>query len=251
MPQLPNYRHELFVKAYLLDPNGGKSAVAAGYSSKQADKTQHAILARPDVQERLAELRAEIDVEFKIKAADVLKRLHTIATGDARDLTQYRIGACRYCHGAEHEFQWKTRREFELAVQEYQPPTDKDGHPKFAEEDDKARPSDKGGFGYRVTQEPDADCPECAGLGVPYVTATDTRKLSADQAMLYAGAKQTQHGIEIAMQDRAKPLEMIAKHLGLAKEQVIVDTSDRLSAGLTEILARLDAAAPIRRGVSP
>ena len=69
--------------------------------------------------------------------------------------------------------------------------------------------------------------------------------------MLFNGAKQTVNGIEIAIVDRAKPLEIIAKHLGLGREQVAVDMSDRLSAGLTEILGLLDAAAPIRRGITP
>ena len=35
----------------------------------------------------------------------------------AHALTAYRRGACRYCHGIEHHFQWKTPREFSEAVE--------------------------------------------------------------------------------------------------------------------------------------
>ena len=86
MPCLENHRYELLCKAYVLDPVGSKAAISAGYSPKTADETQRRILARPDVKARIAELRADIDTEFKIEASDVLKRLYTIATADARDL---------------------------------------------------------------------------------------------------------------------------------------------------------------------
>lgn len=101
-----------------------------------------------------------------------------------------------------------------------------------------------------MTDGPDPTCPECAGLGLPYVTATDTTFLSPEAAMLFNGAKQGPHGIEIAMQDRAAPLAMVAKHMGLTKEHVVLDTTDRLKAGLAEILGRLEAAAPLRLSAS-
>jgi hypothetical protein len=47
------------------------------------------------VQARIAELREPQDKDFKIKVEAVLRRLWTIATCDARDLTQLRIGPCR------------------------------------------------------------------------------------------------------------------------------------------------------------
>ena len=250
MPYLENHRHELFCKAYVLDPVGSKAAISAGYSPKTSDETQRRILARPDVKARIAELRAEIDTEFKIEASDVLKRLYTIATADARDLTQYRVGACRFCHGIGHLFQWKTEREYLSALSAARKGLAKgdiDPDPEL----DPNWPDLAGGIGFKLTCQPNPDCPECAGLGHPYVTATDSGKLTAEQAMLFAGAKHGANGIEIAMQDRAKPLEMVAKHLGLAKEQVLHDTTDRLTAGLVDILGRLDAAAPIRRGITP
>jgi hypothetical protein len=248
MPDLPNRRQELFCRAYVLEPVQVKAAVKAGYSPKQAPRTAVALMKQEYIHARIQELRKPEDEAFKITAEATLKRLHAIATADARDLMQYRVGPCRFCHGIDHAFQWKTEREFNVALAAA---TAKLGEGKEPPVNDPNWPDLAGGTGYRLTNVPNPDCPECSGLGIPYVTATDTGKLTEAQAMLFNGAKQTQHGIEIAIVDRAKPLEMVAKHLGLAKEQVAVDLSDRLSAGLTDILGRLDAAAPIKRGITP
>lgn len=109
--------------------------------------------------------------------------------------------------------------------------------------DDLNCPSLDGGVGYRITIDPNPDCPECGGLGLSFVTATDSTQLSPQAALLFNGAKQTVHGIEVAIVDRQKPLEMLAKRFGLLKEQVEVDFTDKLAQGLADILGRHDAAA--------
>ena len=88
------------------------------------------------------------------------------------------------------------------------------------------------------------------GLGLSFVTATDSTQLSPQAALLFNGAKQTVHGIEVAIVDRQKPLEMLAKRFGLLKEQVEVDFTDKLAQGLADILGRHDAAAPLRKEYS-
>jgi phage terminase small subunit len=55
---------------------------------------------------------------------------------------------------------------------------------------------------------------------VAEVFAADTRTLSGDAALLYAGVKETSGGIEIRMHDQLKALENVARHLGLFKDQV-------------------------------
>jgi phage terminase small subunit len=95
MPELKNRRQELFCRAYVLEPIAVKAAVKAGYRNTYADETQRRLMRMDHVQARIAELREPEDTDFKIKVDAVLRRLWTIATCDARDLTQLRIGPCR------------------------------------------------------------------------------------------------------------------------------------------------------------
>lgn len=74
--------------------------------------------------------------------------------------------------------------------------------------------------------------------------------LSPQAALLFNGVKQGANGIEVAIADRQKPLEMLAKRFAVMKEQVEVDVSDKHAQGLAEIMARHSAAAPLRKGYS-
>lgn len=47
----------------------------------------------------------------------------------------------------------------------------------------------------------------------------DTRKLTGPARLLYAGAKATRDGFEIKLQDQARGLENVAKHLGMFKPE--------------------------------
>lgn len=247
MPELKFRKHELFCRAFAVEPNASKAALAAGYAKSGAGKQGHELLQRLDVKARLRELNEPEDAMFREAQAEVLDRIRRMAFADARDLTQFRIGACRYCHGVDHAYQWKTEREFlEALVNRKSKLRIGEGEPDPAE--DPSWPDDRGGFGYRLARQQDPECPECGGMGVPYVHAPDSRDLSPAAALLFNGAKNGPNGIEIMMQDRAKPLEMLAKRFGLLKEQVDLDLSDRLAQGLVEILNRHDAAAPLRKG---
>jgi phage terminase small subunit len=56
--------------------------------------------------------------------------------------------------------------------------------------------------------------------GVGRTIIADTRTLSPQARMLYAGVKQTKDGIEVKMHDQLKALEMAARHLGMFVERV-------------------------------
>ncbi len=92
-----------------------------------------------------------------------------------------------------------------------------------------ALPTDVGGYGYRSTEAPNPDCPECDGLGVTYTHITDTWDLSPAARRLYDGTRQTQHGIEVKTQDRAAALERLAKHLGLFTAKVDAEETNPLA----------------------
>lgn len=142
-------------------------------------------------------------------AALVVERWWRIATADPNDLVQLRRGCCRFCHGKGHLYQWIDAAEFEAAVAA-----------KRRAKSAGAGPNDAGGYGYRAGTPAHPDCPRCGGEGVAEVFAADTRTLSGDAALLYAGVKVTSSGIEIRMHDQLRALENVARHLGLFKDQV-------------------------------
>lgn len=210
-------RLELFIREYLVDFNGRRAAIAAGYSADSARQTASELLATPDVQAQLQEAIAQRAQVSGITAAAVLDRLHAIATADPRELIELHRGCCRYCWGKGHRYQ-RTPREMEEARHEHQ--AAQEGKPapqKFSE---------AGGIGFNAKRDPNPACPECFGDGVERVVAKDTRDLSLPARMLYAGVKTTQHGLEIKTHDQTGMLVNLGKHLGLFREKVELTGKD-------------------------
>lgn len=202
-------KQQLFVTEYLIDMNAAGAARRAGYSGKSAEDIGRQLLRKTPVAEAIAEARNRVAEKLEISHEQIVARLWSIATANPNELVAHRIGACRYCHGVEHEFQWKTAREFDAACQ------------AASEKDEAGRqPTDHGGYGYDITAAPAPDCPECNGLGIGYVHAADTAALRGAAALLYDGVKQTREGIEIKLQDRAKALEQVARHLGFFNDKL-------------------------------
>ena len=60
MPELKNYQHELFCRAYIATyANATQSAIQAGYSVKSATKQGSRLSGRADIRARIAELAAD------------------------------------------------------------------------------------------------------------------------------------------------------------------------------------------------
>lgn len=184
----------------------------AGYDcSKLKPNTLHRraseLNAKAHVQARLQKLRSDAADAVVFKVVDVLKHWIAIATADPNDIIQHRRGACRFCYGINGQYQWVSKTEFSAAR---------------ARAVDKGRtlPSSDGGFGYNHNEEPNAQCTECHGDGVEYVHVADTRRLTGNAKLLYAGVKKTKDGVEIKMRDQDAALINIAKHLGMLKNKV-------------------------------
>ena len=129
------------------------------------------VLSRAKVAAAIEKGRAEIERTIMIDAEAIRKLWADVATADPNELIQHRIGACRFCHGVEHQFQWKTPREFEegyiAACFDLWPSKGEDATTQrdLALErqiTDPRLPSDAGGYGYRITADPAPECPECA-----------------------------------------------------------------------------------------
>lgn len=74
MPTKLTAKQDRFCQEYLIDLNATQSAIRAGYSEKTAGSIGGENLKKPEIQERIAELKAERCAETKIDAAWVLNQ---------------------------------------------------------------------------------------------------------------------------------------------------------------------------------
>lgn len=195
-----------FVAEYLKDGNATQAAIRAGYSKKNADKIGPELLGKTRVAQAIAQ-QQKASIERTLGSADeVLSRMWQLATFDANQLSQYRRGACRYCWGFGHQYQWRDMVECEEKRLE-------------ATERDKREPVDVGGYGYDHNREPNPDCPRCNGDGIGQPYFADTRKLPPDAALAYSGVKLGKNGVEITAISRERMYEAVMKRLGLADSE--------------------------------
>jgi hypothetical protein len=225
VPDLPplNDRQAAFVREYTLSGNATDAYVKAGYSPKNARISASRMLTFVNVAAAIAEGRARIaakaEAEFEVRQTDILNKLVAAAFADRNELTQHRIGPCRYCYGIGHAFQWRTHREFADAMEAYM----LKGEAYHANH---TPPDDEGGYGYRRTVVPHPDCPECDGLGIGFVLFADTTRLSEEGRALFDGVKVTKEGTEIKLPDRARALEALGKHIGMFRDKLEVTGKD-------------------------
>lgn len=225
MAELANLKHERFCRALqLAGGNVASASAAAGYSVNYA----YSLVQRPEVAARLEELRAEEHSLHGASREAILRTWQLQALADPRELVQHRLAACRHCWGRDHAYQWRTRREFRIAWLNWL-----DEHRKsvavagcvsalpehYTHLDDPRIPSDHGGYGYSVKAEPNPHCPDCHGMGIPWLDVADTTKLSAAGMAIYGGVRQTAQGFEIVIRDQSRLLERLAKEMGLFSDE--------------------------------
>ena len=243
---------DAFLREYIKDFNGRRAAIAAGYEPARARVTACELLKRPDVDARLQELLSERAERTGITADLVLHRLQAIATADPRELIEVHRVCCRYCWGKDHLFQRTPREMREARAQYEQALIEARQKAKAAGLPEPIVPpfDEAGGIGFNPHNDPNPNCPECFGEGETRVVAKDTRDLSPSARLLYAGAKQTQHGLEVRMHDQIGATRDLGKHLGLFKEKVELTGKDGgpVEHAITDVLAAIDGA---ETGVGP
>ncbi|MBF9834222.1 terminase small subunit [Enterobacter hormaechei] len=195
-----------FVAEYLKDGNATQAAIRAGYSQKSAEQIGYQLLQKTSVAQTIAQQQKASIARTLGSADEVLAQMWQLATFDANQLSQYRRGACRYCWGFGHQYQWRDMVEFEEKRLE-------------ATERDKREPVDVGGYGYDHTREPNPGCPRCNGDGIGQPYFADTRKLSPVAALAYSGVKLGKNGVEIIAVSRERMFEAVMKRLGLADSE--------------------------------
>ncbi|HGN9091631.1 TPA: terminase small subunit [Enterobacter hormaechei] len=196
-----------FVAEYLKDGNATQAAIRAGYSKKSAEQIGYQLLQKTSVAQAIAQQQKASIARTLGSADEVLSQMWQLATFDANQLSQYRRGACRYCWGFGHHYQWRDAVEFDEAVA------------KIEGKEGAKQPEDPGGYGYDHNREPNPECPRCNGDGVGQPYFADTRKLSPDAALAYSGVKLGKNGVEITAISRERMFEAVMKRLGLADSE--------------------------------
>lgn len=191
-----------FVDEYMVDLNGTQAAIRAGYSPDSARQIASENLSKPYIQAAIAEARRAQQERTHITADRWLLEVAQIALADARELVEITKGCCRNCHGEGHKYQ-RTVGEMNRDREAWR---EKGKNPAEFDE--------AGGIGFNPLLPPHPECPHCGGSGNARTVLKDTRYLSPAAAALYAGAKETQYGIEVKMHSKHDALEKLAKYLG-------------------------------------
>lgn len=204
-------REALFVDLYLaLSFNGTQAYMEAGFTAKNANVAAveaSRLLRRPKVRDYLAVRSKAMFDRVEAEQDRLMQTLTAVAFADPNELVSYRRGACRYCFGAKHRYQF-TAGEWEQKLEAHEAKREA----KLAAGSDDPGPLDvKGGTGYDKRVAPHADCPECFGLGIGEVIIKDTRCLSPAAQALYAGVKDGKEGLQVLMHSQEKARDTLAK----------------------------------------
>jgi len=81
-----NDKQEMFCREYLIDLNATQAAIRAGYSEKTANRTGSENLSKPDIAQRIIDLKSSRNERVEIDADYVLRRLVEIDEMDVLDI---------------------------------------------------------------------------------------------------------------------------------------------------------------------
>ncbi|QCE29039.1 terminase small subunit [Enterobacter bugandensis] len=193
-----------FIAEYLIDHNASAAAERAGYSDPNYGRQ---LITNSNVAQAIAHQQKASIMRTLGSADEVLAQMWQLATFDANELSQYRRGACRYCWGFGHHYQWRDAVEFEEEIA------------KVEGKEGARQPEDTGGYGYDHNREPNPECPRCNGDGIGQPYFPDTRKLPAVSRLAYSGVKVGKNGVEITAISRERMFEAVMKRLGLADSE--------------------------------
>lgn len=166
----------------------------------------------PAVAHRILALQNHASKKLSVSREWLLEWWFSRMIYNPAEITAWAIGACRYCHGEDHNYHWREGEYFEAITK--------------AEITKSALPDYGGGFGFNARKPPHPDCPNCDGKGIGRSDFSDTRELSAAARAGFEGVKETRNGIEIKMADKAHAAEQFAKLSGWDIVQVRHLTED-------------------------
>ncbi len=203
-------REARFIDNYLVLFNAEQAYLAAGFNAKPGASAQAAasrLLSSVKLKPLLAK-RTKAVLDRSEEERDRLIESFTLtAYGDVRELSEFHRGACRYCYGQMHRYQF-TAGEWDRKMTEY---VEKQEKAADAGKPMPKAPDAKGGTGYDWRRAPHPDCPECSGMGEGRNIIKDTRHYSPAAVALFAGVKETKDGIEVKIHDQMRARDTLAK----------------------------------------
>lgn len=196
-------KEKLLVSYYLECRNKYEAYRKAGYTGSK--RNARLLYRKPSVARAINQGIEQLSEHAILSAQDILKHWHEIAIADPGEISQMRRCCCRYCWGENFLYQWRDIEEFDKAAEK-------------ASKDSKPEP-EYGGLGFIPNDDPNPDCPKCAGEGLADVHLSDTRDVVGPARRLIAGVKKTKFGIEVMMRDQDAALKNLAAFHNLASSE--------------------------------
>jgi phage terminase small subunit len=201
-------RRERFIRRFLVHQNAARAYREAGYKDGPGTRqSAHRLLTSAYIQGRLEEERQRLLEALDVTVDDVVRRFRDIAFADIANIVGLHIGACRFCYGKGHAYQWRTVGEYRASLEQ----TQKDPASRSGKETG-GRP--EGGYGYDANLLPSPDCPECDGEGIPRIVFKDTRLFTDSERAVFAGAVETRYRVNYRFHDQMAALQQLAKRIG-------------------------------------
>lgn len=188
------------------------------------------------VTRRIYALRNQAVEKTEVNIQRLVREMAAVAFADPRELVEIKVGCCRHCWGEGHKYQ-RTVAEMNM-----------DRELWAIKGNNAADFDEQGGIGFDPLKAPHPSCPDCGGDGHARTVLKDTRKLSAEAAALFAGAKTTKYGIEVQMHSKMDAMEKIARFLGAYEKD-----NEQKTSTIAAILAGLsgNVVGPVPAGKEP
>ncbi len=224
-----------FIDSYMVQGNGGKAAIDAGYAAVSARVRACALLKRPQVIAEIARRKEAMSKASGITAERVLQETFNILTANVNELVEFRRNCCRHCYGIEYGYQ-RTTAEYNADFRVHALRVAKNNRKKKDEREDIGEFDEQGGIGFDAHKPPNVDCQLCFGDGVGDAFFKDTRTLSPTALALYAGVKVSKEGTQMLLLDKGAAMERLFKHFGLYKSD-----NEQKNEGLAELFALIQS----------
>jgi len=194
---------QVFVARYLECRDKYTAYREAGYTG--GNRAARMLYRKPAVARAINQGIGQLSEQAILSAQEILRHWHEIAIADPGEISQLRRVCCRHCWGENFLYQWRDIEEFDKAAEK-------------ASKESKPQP-EYGGLGFVQNDDPNPDCPKCAGEGIPDVHLMDTRDVIGPARRLIAGVKQTKFGIEVITRDQDAALKNLAAFHNLASSE--------------------------------
>lgn len=218
VPQLTDFERRV-CEEYLGDLNQTRAylRVSPKVTNDSARTLAARLFAKVHIKAEVARLQAERSDRTKITADRAVQLAWDTMTADARELSEIRVGCCRFCWGHNHLYQ-RSAGEFAHAKAEHQRLLNAAVNDKERRKVGKFE--EQGGTGFDKRREPNPACPDCAGEGIPRTVFKDTSKLTPGAAALYAGVEETKDGFKVRSHSRDAAQDKVFRHLGLYNDKI-------------------------------